>query len=56
MKMQYFTEQHAGQTRKVLFESGHNEQLMEGYTDNYIRVSTPYRKEWANRIIDWTIS
>jgi len=28
---------------------------MEGYTDNYIKVTTPYRKEWANRIIDWKL-
>ena len=26
---------------------------MEGYTDNYIRITTPYRPEWANQIIDW---
>jgi threonylcarbamoyladenosine tRNA methylthiotransferase MtaB len=29
--------------------------MMEGYTDNYIRITVPYRSEWANRIIDWTI-
>ncbi len=61
-KMQSFTGQHAGQTRKVLLE-GHvktdPEQggltMMEGYTDNYIKVTTPYREEWANRILDWTL-
>jgi threonylcarbamoyladenosine tRNA methylthiotransferase MtaB len=30
--------------------------MMEGYTDNYIRISTPYRKEWANQVVDWTIA
>jgi threonylcarbamoyladenosine tRNA methylthiotransferase MtaB len=55
MKMQYFTEQFRGQKRKVLFE-GHNKNgMMEGYTDNYIRIATPYREEWANQIVDWTI-
>jgi threonylcarbamoyladenosine tRNA methylthiotransferase MtaB len=55
MKMQYFTGQHNGQTRKVLFE-GHNKNgVMEGYTDNYIRISTPYRKEWENEIVEWKI-
>lgn len=55
MKMQYFTEQHRGETRKVLFE-GHNKNgMMEGYTDNYIRITTPYRPEWANAIVDWKI-
>lgn len=55
MKMQYFTEQFRGQKRTVLFE-GHNKNgMMEGYTDNYIRVATPYREEWANSVIEWTI-
>lgn len=56
MKMQHFTEQHTGQTRKVLFEGHEKAGMMEGYTDNYIRISTPYRKEWANEIVDWTLS
>jgi threonylcarbamoyladenosine tRNA methylthiotransferase MtaB len=56
MKMQYFTAQHHGQTRKVLFEGHEKNGMMEGYTDNYIRIHTPYRKEWANEIVDWTIS
>jgi threonylcarbamoyladenosine tRNA methylthiotransferase MtaB len=55
MKMQHFTEQHRGHTRKVLFEDFNKGGMMEGYTDNYIRISTPYRKEWANKIIDWKI-
>ena len=55
MKMQHFTEQHRGQTRKVLFEGAAKEGMMEGYTDNYIRITTPYRDEWVNQIIDWRI-
>jgi threonylcarbamoyladenosine tRNA methylthiotransferase MtaB len=55
MKMQYFTEQHAGQIRKVLFEKNARQDMMEGYTDNYIKITTPFRKEWANEIVDWTI-
>jgi threonylcarbamoyladenosine tRNA methylthiotransferase MtaB len=55
MKMQYFTEQHWGQTRKVLFEKNGNNGMMEGYTDNYIRITTPYRKDWANEIVDCKI-
>src|SRR6187455_843570 len=55
MKMQYFTEQHAGQTRKVLFERQARGTMMEGYTDNYIKIATPYRKEWVNEIVDWKI-
>jgi len=55
MKMQHFTEQHRGQSRKVLFEGHEKNGMMEGYTDNYIRITTPHRTEWANRIVDWTI-
>jgi threonylcarbamoyladenosine tRNA methylthiotransferase MtaB len=60
-KLQYFTAQQVGQTRKVLFESPKlvkdNEgfMMLEGYTDNYIKVETPYRPEWSNQIIDWTL-
>jgi threonylcarbamoyladenosine tRNA methylthiotransferase MtaB len=53
MKLQYFTEQHAGQTRKVLFEKNGKNEMMDGYTDNYIKISTPFRKEWANEIVEW---
>lgn len=55
MKLQFFTQQHAGETRKVLFESFNKDGMMEGYTDNYIRVSTPYRAEWANQLVDWKL-
>jgi threonylcarbamoyladenosine tRNA methylthiotransferase MtaB len=55
MKMQYFTQQYSGQTRKVLFEGYNKNGMMEGYTDNYIRISTPYRPEWANEIVEWKI-
>ncbi|MBS1643073.1 MAG: tRNA (N(6)-L-threonylcarbamoyladenosine(37)-C(2))-methylthiotransferase MtaB [Bacteroidetes bacterium] len=55
MKMQYFTQLHEGQIRKVLFEDAEKNGLMEGYTDNYIRIQTPYRKEWANAIIDYRL-
>ncbi|MGB4723897.1 MAG: radical SAM protein, partial [Sediminibacterium sp.] len=53
MKLQYFTTQHVGNSRKVLFEDFNKNGMMEGYTDNYIRITTPYRTEWANQIIDW---
>ena len=55
MKMQYFTQQHAGQTRKVLFEAFSKNVMMEGYTDNYIKITTPHRAEWVNKIVNWTI-
>ena len=54
-KMQAFTENHAGQSRKVLFESLNKNGMMEGYTDNYIKVTTPYKKEWENEIVKWVL-
>jgi threonylcarbamoyladenosine tRNA methylthiotransferase MtaB len=55
MKMQYFEAQHSGQSRKVLFENNNKDGMMEGYTDNYIRIATPYRNEWENQIVDWAL-
>jgi len=54
-KMQMFTEQHRGNTRKTLFESTNKNGMMEGYTDNYIKITAPYKAEWENRVIDWTV-
>jgi threonylcarbamoyladenosine tRNA methylthiotransferase MtaB len=54
-KQQYFAGLHRGQTRKVLFERSRARGMMEGYTDNYIKVTAPWRADWANRIVDWTL-
>ena len=54
-KMQAFTQKHIGQTRKVLFEHVNKNGMMDGYSDNYIKVSSPFKKEWENQIIDWVI-
>ncbi|NBO58518.1 MAG: tRNA (N(6)-L-threonylcarbamoyladenosine(37)-C(2))-methylthiotransferase MtaB, partial [Chitinophagia bacterium] len=54
-KMQYFTASQEGKKRKVLFEQENKNGMMEGYTDNYIRISTPFRKEWVNQEIEWQL-
>lgn len=54
-KMQYFRNQQVGSTRAVLFEQQEKNGMLEGYTDNYIRVSTPYQQSWEHQIIDWEI-
>ena len=60
-KLQYFTTSQRGSTRKVLFESPKvNKEdesivMLEGFTDNYIKVETPFRAEWSNQIIDWKL-
>jgi threonylcarbamoyladenosine tRNA methylthiotransferase MtaB len=55
MKLQHFTATHHGQQRSVLFEGHEKNGMMEGYTDNYIRITTPYRPEWANQVVAWKI-
>lgn len=54
-KMRYFEAQHAGQKRPVLFEHKNKNGVMEGYSDNYIKVQAAYNPELENRIIDWNI-
>lgn len=54
-KMQQFTNNHIGETRKVLFETVSKNGMMEGYSDNYIKVTVPYKKEWVNSIVEWKI-
>lgn len=55
MKMSEHTRRHIGQTRKVLFEGKSKNNMMEGYTDNYIRINAPLKTEWINQIVDWDI-
>jgi threonylcarbamoyladenosine tRNA methylthiotransferase MtaB len=55
LKMQQFTLQHSEQTRKVLFEGKNKNGMMEGYTDNYIKVTVPYQSALENNITDWKI-
>jgi threonylcarbamoyladenosine tRNA methylthiotransferase MtaB len=55
MKSQYFQAAHAGQVRPVLFEGQNKQGMMEGYSDNYIRVTVPYQAERVNQIVDWTL-
>ena len=54
-KLQYFTSLHTGQTRKVLFERSRDKTKMEGFTDNYIKVTAPYQEAFVNKIVDWRI-
>jgi len=54
-KMQQFTREHSGETRKVLFEGQNKNGMMEGYTDNYIKICVPFKEEWTNEIIHWKI-
>ncbi len=47
-KQRAFYEKHLGTQQTVLFESQKNGDMMSGFTENYIKVETPYREELIN--------
>lgn len=49
-KHQMFCERFLGETRPVLFESEKKKNSISGWTDNYIRVTTPWDKNLVNKI------
>lgn len=51
-KRRYFYEQQKGTTRKVLFEDENKNGFMYGFTENYIRVKTPFKKEWCKQLVN----
>lgn len=55
MKQQYFNQQFNNTERPVLFEAFNKNGMMEGYTDNYIRVTAPYKQEWTNCVMPWKL-
>ncbi len=55
LKLSEHTRLHIGQTRPVLFEGENKNGMMEGYTDNYIKITTPTRQEWINQVVPWRI-
>lgn len=51
-KRNAFYKQYIGRKRPVLFESDSSAGMMNGFTDNYIRIRVPFREENINRIED----
>lgn len=49
-KKRHFYEQFIGQTRPILFEEEIRDGQLHGFTDNYIKVSTPYDPLLVNEI------
>ena len=50
-----FMKEHKGMKANVLFESTDRKGMMEGYTENYIRVSVPFDPEKIGKIVEVTI-
>ena len=49
-KKRAFYDLHVGQTREVLFEQSNEEGRMSGFTDNYIKVTSPLRESMINTL------
>jgi len=47
-KLRAFYEKHLGTEQSVLFEAQKNGGTMSGFTENYIKADTPFRKEFIN--------
>ncbi len=50
-KLRAFCEKNIGRTQTVLFEELTNGGMMEGFTENYIRVEVPYNPDYINQLI-----
>ena len=42
-------------TVRCCLESAGKNGMLEGYTDNYIKIQTPFRPEWERQFVDWDI-
>lgn len=51
-KQRYFYEQHIGQSRNVLFETENDNGMLNGWTDNYIKVKTKYEPSLVRQIAE----
>jgi len=50
-KLRQFYSEHLATVRPVLFETDNKNGSMFGFTDNYIKVKVPYRRDWLNQIV-----
>ncbi len=55
-KRRFFYEQFVGQTRPILFEGQHEQDLMHGFSDNYIKIVAPFDAEQINQIRPYMLS
>ena len=49
-KKRHFYEQQIGSIRDVIFEGENKDGFMYGFTENYVRVKTPFQSSWINTI------
>lgn len=51
-KKRHFYEKNKGSQRKVLFEDEDHDGYIHGFTENYIKIKTPYQKVLSNSFCD----
>jgi threonylcarbamoyladenosine tRNA methylthiotransferase MtaB len=51
-KLYHFYQQHLGNFYTVLFESENKEGMLHGFTENYIKVKTPFDTTLCNQLVD----
>lgn len=51
-KLHHFYNQHLGKTSVVLFEGEENDGTMNGFTENYIKVTTPFDQSLTNQLVE----
>lgn len=49
-KLEAFYQSQQGTQRKVLFEHAQHDNMMYGFTENYVKIETPYQPSKANEI------
>lgn len=54
-KLEMFYNENKGTAQKVLFEGARHGHTIVGFTENYIKVATPYNASFVNEIVDVTI-
>mgnify|MGYP000198918560 FL=1 len=55
-KRRSFYESQLGNTTSVLFESENKEGFIQGFTENYVKVKTPWNPEFVNTIHEITLT
>jgi threonylcarbamoyladenosine tRNA methylthiotransferase MtaB len=55
-KLRSFYESQIGSQRKVLFEADNKNGWMHGFTDNYVKVRTPYDSSLINQLMECTLT
>jgi len=54
-KLGIFYRSQQGRTAKVLFEHEDKNGIMSGYSENYVRVTTPFNNQMVNRVTECII-